>query len=47
MQEVTTGMRKKGNSSMKWIERDKEKECKTKTLGTDKWENIDTLYINQ
>ena len=44
IQEVMTGMRKKGINSMEWIDRE---DVLILTLGTERCENIDTLYINK
>jgi hypothetical protein len=46
MHEVTTGMREKGINNMERIDR-KEWRKKNKTSGTERYETIDTLYINK
>ena len=45
MQEIRTGMGEKGINNMR--QGIIEKKDKIKTLGTDRCENIDTLYINK
>ena len=43
MQEVTTGMRERGIGDLQWVDRE---ECRKKiTLGTERCENINNLYI--
>ena len=46
MQEYTTGMREKGINNMEEIDREK-MEKENKSSGTERRENIGTLYMNK
>ena len=45
MQEVINGMREKGISNLGWVDREMTKE--NKTLGAERCDDVDTLYINK
>ena len=48
MQEITTGMREMGINNLEWVDGEgSENKNKIKTLGTERFEKTDTVYLNK